>query len=110
MISLLIVAGVSLTGDAISWYNRKRLKKIQAEIDRLNAKLEKIKREDLEQRKVITEEYINDLITFSKKELQFRDGLYLELNAAMESLNNSSKIGAKDSPRVIKIKSDLYKG
>jgi len=109
MISLLIIAGVGLSADAISWYNQKKLREVQEKIDRLNERLADIKQEDLEKRKEIIGDYVTELIMFAEEELEFREELYGELDGALETLNESQKIGGRHSSRFIKNRSELIK-
>lgn len=79
MIPLLVIAGISLTASAISWWNGHRTAKVQKEIDVLEDELAQIYAADVGARRLLIAEYVKHLDSFIEQELNTRNAVANEL-------------------------------
>ena len=79
MIPILVIAGISLTASAVSWWNGHRTAKVQKEIDVLEDKLAQIQIADISARRLLISEYVNYLDSFIEQELNTRNAVANEL-------------------------------
>lgn len=81
MFFLLAVAGISLTANAVTWWNGRRTAEVQEQIDQLELELAQIRNADAKARRKLVESYLDHLRVLLQQELTTRDGIATELTA-----------------------------
>lgn len=79
MFLLLAIAGISLTANAVSWWNGRRTAKVQEQIDQLEAELAQIRAADARARRILIVKYVERLRELIEQELTTRDAIATEL-------------------------------
>lgn len=79
MIFLLVIAGISLSASAVSWWNGRRTEAVEREIRGLETQLEAIRAADQDQRRVLIGGYLDVLERCVDLELGTRDAILKEL-------------------------------
>ncbi|MBK6847124.1 MAG: hypothetical protein IPG96_06115 [Proteobacteria bacterium] len=79
MFLLLAIAGISLTANAVSWWNGRRTAKVQEQIDQLEAELAQIRGADAKARRILIGKYVDRLRELIEQELATRDAIATEL-------------------------------
>lgn len=78
---LLIIAGISLTASAVSWWNGCRTAEVQQRIDQLEDELAQVRVADAAGRRRLTGKYLERLDELIEEELATRDAIATELAA-----------------------------
>ena len=79
MLLLPLIAGISLTSSAVSWWNGKRMAEVQQEIAELENEREQIHAEDATKRRAMIEKYLRRLDSLVDRELSTRKDIDSEL-------------------------------
>lgn len=96
---MLLLAGITLTATAVSWWNGKRLDGVNAEIDELEAKLEAIYAADARQRAALVRPYLLQLLAVFEAEQEIRAEIASELERAHSKAQQilRQRFGARES-------------
>lgn len=109
MIPLLIIAGISLGANVVSWYNGRRLREVEAEISALVKEHEQIAQADYDSRLAIIESYIGRIKNFAVNELNNRMQVHDELRQAYDQLNQLNLKGKLVQQHASRMMNDLSK-
>ena len=96
---LLLVAGVSLTASAVTWWNGRRTASVQREIEKLEADREHIKSADASDRRTIIEGYLRRIDAVIDQEIGARNDIYSELITCLAKARaiEKNRFGSRES-------------
>ena len=78
----LALGGIALGAAAVGWWNGRRTQAVQAEVDRLQARLDAIRAADAQARQAMAASYMADFLAVVRRELAGRDQVATELTRA----------------------------
>jgi GTPase SAR1 family protein len=109
MFLLLAIAGISLTANAITWWNGRRTAKVQEQIDQLEAKLALIRTADAKARRALISNYLNQLLELIEQELETRNSIATELTACHAKARSilEQRFGSREKESFLQIVLEL---
>ena len=109
MILLLGIAGISLTANAISWWNGRRISQVQEQIDALEEDLAQIHAADARVRHELIANYVQALESYVDQEIDSRNGIATELTACHAKANGilEKRFGSREQDSFLQIVLEL---
>jgi len=109
IVALAVIAGISLTATAVSWWNGRRTAEVEAEIERLENELASIYAADAKERRALIVKYLESLESLISLEVSSRDAIATELTTSHAKAKKilKSRFGSKEKDSFLQLVLEL---